>query len=196
METCSPVDGIDTVMNDNFSGSETGIQALLDKQAIRECLQRYVRGMDRQDFGMALSVWNPGGKAMYEDAVYEGSESGDPEAFMRFAAKARQDFECFTHQLTNILIRVDGNTADSEAYLLQVLIIGRSEPNSEFVLRLHTGRYLDRWSKTLGGWGIDERLYLQDMTVELPVSAARTVLSSATSHNDHRDASCHFIDLQ
>ena len=113
MEACSPVDGIDTVMNDNFSGSETGVQALLDNQAIRECLYRYVRGMDRQDFEMTLSVWNPGGEATYEDAVYEGSESGNPEAFMRFAAKAHQDFECFTHQLTNILIRVDGNTADS-----------------------------------------------------------------------------------
>ena len=178
-----------------MSGSKSEIQALLDKQAIRECLQRYVRGMDRQDFGMALSVWNPGGKAMYEDAVYEGSESGDPEAFMRFAAKAHQDFECFAHQLTNILIRVDGNTADSEAYLLQALIIGRSEPNSEFALRLHTGRYLDRWSKASGNWGIDQRLYLQDMTVELPVQAAQVVLSSATSHNDHRDASYHFIDL-
>ncbi len=123
-------------------------------------------------------------------------ETGYSALLHSCSAKAHQDFECFTHQLTNILIRVNGNTADSEAYLLQVLIIGRSEPNSEFVLRLHTGRYLDRWSKTHGGWGIDERLYLQDMTVELPVPAARAVLSSATSHNDHRDASYHFIDLQ
>ena len=179
-----------------MSGIETELQALLDKQAIRECLHRYVRGMDRQDFEMALSAWNPGGRAKYEDAVYEGSESGDPEAFMRFAAMAHQDFECFTHQLTNVLIRVDGETAESEAYLLQVLIIGRTKSSSEFVLRLHTGRYLDRWSKIRGARGIDERLYVQDMTVEVPVPAVRVVLSSATSHNDQRDASYHFIDLR
>ena len=68
-----------------------------------------------------------------------------------------------SHQLSNILIVVDGDTATSESYVHACI---RMDEN-DIVVR---GRYLDTWSRRDGEWRIDERRYENDLTQVIPVN--------------------------
>ena len=43
--------------------TNAAVEELLAKQAIREVIYRYCRGLDRMDRALALSCWHPGGTA-------------------------------------------------------------------------------------------------------------------------------------
>ena len=65
-----------------------------------------------------------------------------------------------THQVTNILISLDGERAGSEAYFVSALRIDLGEGLTEIMT---WGRYLDRWSKRAGRWAIDQRVVVRDL---------------------------------
>src|SRR2546426_192054 len=66
-----------------------------------------------------------------------------------------------SHQITNILIEVDGDSAASEAYVT-VALRTKAEAGqaTEIVAR---GRYVDRWSRRDGRWAIDHRHFVTDL---------------------------------
>ena len=54
------------------SVSDTALQELFDKEAIRDVLSRSCRGLDRMDKELARRVWWPEGTAFY-DGIFEGT---------------------------------------------------------------------------------------------------------------------------
>ena len=155
------------------------LQELLDKEAIRDVIYRYSRGLDRMDKEMAYSVWHPDGTALYY-GIFEGTGHG----FVDWVWKAHEAMESHSHQMTNSLIQVDGDRAISETYAIVSL---RTNPDvngkqSELVSR---GRYLDRWSKREGRWAIEHRVYVMDLQTVDGVSEA----GSAESKRDESDPS-------
>ena len=104
------------------------LQDLVDKQAIRDVLSRYCRGLDRMDTEMAKAVWYPEGTALYE-GIYEGTGHG----FIDWVWQAHAAMERHSHQITNVLIELDEagtgqaastevtRKATSEAYVTVVL---------------------------------------------------------------------------
>jgi hypothetical protein len=164
--------------------SDRDLRAFMPKQEIRDVLSRYCRGLDRMDKEMAYSVWHQGGTAHYHE-IFEGTGHG----FIDWVWQAHAAMQCHSHQITNVLIEVDGDTASSEAYVTVVLwtLPDDSGKQTEMVGR---GRYLDRWSRRDGVWAIDHREHLLDMYTlhELHKGAI-----SARSTRDQSDPSFGYI---
>ena len=133
------------------------LDELVAKEAIREQIHNYARGLDRMDKTLALQVWHPDGTADYL-GQYKGLGSG----FIEHAWRAHEKIMGHTHQMTNIIIKVDGDKATSETYLIASL---RGEPTPESAsTSLIRGRYADRWSKRNGRWAIDHRVMVVDFS--------------------------------
>ena len=131
------------------------LEDLASKQAITEALHRYCHGLDRFDRALA-DIWHEGGTANYE-GIFEGTGAG----FLDWVWPVHEGFERTSHQVTNILIDVDGDRATSETYVTVCL-------RGTEVDIISRGRYHDRWSRRDGRWGVDERGYTDDIQQTLP----------------------------
>jgi hypothetical protein len=135
------------------------LQTLLDKQAITEVLHRYCFAMDRNDRELGKSVWHPDGTAHYVD-MFEGSGHD----FVEFGQSGHEtSFDGTSHQVTNIMIDVDGDRATSETYVTAACRIKGTE--NVYLIR---GRYLDTWSRRDGEWKIDARRFETDLWQVVP----------------------------
>jgi hypothetical protein len=149
--------------------SDAAIEALLAKQAIAEVLYRYCRAFDRIDDALARTVWHADGTCNYSNRV------GAPDMLFRDylgpSSAARASFRNHSHQITNILIELDGERAVSEAYFTASL---QSEPKDRIITEhLYRGRYLDRWSRRDGAWAIDHRQVIFDSYTPIDFAAGR-----------------------
>lgn len=161
-----------------------GLQALLDQQAIRDVLARYCRGLDRMDKPMAQAVWHADATAYY-DGIYEGTGRG----FIDWVWQAHAAMDRHSHQITNVLIELDGDRATSEAYVTVALW---TRPDAEGFQQelVGRGRYLDRWERREGRWAIAHRTHLLDLSSVYPLRRADT---SPNASRDERDPSFGFI---
>ena len=151
---------------------------------IRDVLSRYCRGLDRMDREMALSVFHEGSRAHYVD-IYEGTGAG----FVAWVWEAHAAMERHSHQITNVLVELDGDRAASEAYVTVVLWT-RPDGTGDRTEIVARGRYLDRWSRRDGRWAIDERVYVLDAQSAAPLAGGVT---SEASRRDEQDPSFDFI---
>ncbi|MHA7837063.1 MAG: nuclear transport factor 2 family protein [bacterium] len=164
--------------------TDPALQSLLDRQAIRDVLSRYCRGLDRMDKEMAYAVWHPDATACY-DGIYEGSGHG----FVDWVWEAHASMERHSHQITNVLIELDGDRATSEAYVTVVLW---TRPDAEGCQQelVGRGRYLDRWERRGRVWAIAHRIHLLDLSSASPLNRAQT---SPRASRDERDPSFELI---
>lgn len=125
-----------------------------DRQAITDQLHNYCRAMDRIDHDLGYAVWHEGGGADYGPIF-----SGTGREFIDWVCETHNGMIAHAHRIANILIRLDGATATSEAYVHATL---RFERDGALRQASAFGRYLDRWSKRDGRWAIDARVYVQD----------------------------------
>ena len=160
--------------------SDPTLEEVVARQAIRDVLSRYCRGLDRMDKEMAYSVWSDGATANYVD-MYEGTGRG----FIDWVWEAHAGMQRHSHQITNVLCEIDGSTAVSESYVTVVLwtVASESGGQSEITVR---GRYLDRWSRRDGRWKIDHRVHLVDTQT---ISELIPGEVSAQSRRDESDPS-------
>jgi hypothetical protein len=131
------------------------------KQAITEVIYRYCRALDRMDRPLADTVWHPDGTADY-GITYRGPAAGLLDVFWTNHAKLLGH----SHQVTNILIEVDGARAGSESYAVGTLW-QIAEPGILSTM-ITIGRYLDRWSCRDGVWAIDHRRFVYDASFAAP----------------------------
>ncbi|MDR1588925.1 MAG: nuclear transport factor 2 family protein [Oscillospiraceae bacterium] len=140
------------------------IETLAAKDAIREKLYMYCRSMDRTDIRLGYAVFTEDSEADY-GPYYRGSGRGFVD---RLAREENSRVVTESHQLTNISIRVRGDSAGSEAYIT-FLIVARDEDG---VIRSSsgTGRFVDEWVKRDGEWFIKKRVFCNDFikTATLP----------------------------
>ena len=132
------------------------LQTLLAKQAITEELYKYCRGFDRLDDELAISVWHEGGTLQYANGPVQTMAEYLPPS-----TEIRSIMANCSHQITNLLIKVKGEKAVSEAYVTASM----QEPvgeNNQQAENLYRGRYIDQWSFKNGKWGIDHRQFLAD----------------------------------
>lgn len=135
--------------------NDASVQVLLDKQAIAEVLYRYARSMDRLDRELGYSVFWPEAVADY-GVMFQGSGSG----FIDMVMEAHLGFLSHSHQLSNILVTVDGDRATSETY--GDVTLRRAGEDGGYVDIRNMGRYVDRWERRDGEWRIIDRKYLHD----------------------------------
>jgi len=139
---------------------------LADREAIRDCLYRYCRGIDRRDEAALRSAYWP-------DATdRHGPYSGSAEGFISWAMAALERSERSIHHVFNVLIAFEGGAA---ALVESCFSARQRQPDAQGVMRQWdlAGRYLDRFEKRGDEWRIAARTVVYDWVQEqaLPVES-------------------------
>ena len=144
--------------------SPAEIRAMIDRQQIVQLVYRYCRAVDRIDPALGYSIWHDGAEADY-GRIYRGSGRG----LIDYICEAHKKGTVHSHQITNILLDLEGDRARSESYVSSVMRLMDGAALKQIATR---GRYLDRWSKRQGRWAIDKRIYVHDLDEIRPVTPA------------------------
>ncbi len=96
-------------------------------------------------------------------------------------ARSISNFLHHSHQVTNVIIHVDGDQAGSEAYVTANL---RQQDGDKLTNRMFSARYIDTWSKRGGRWAIDRRDCVVDFSELRDVTALGNDARSARDSGD------------
>lgn len=131
---------------------ERTVTELADRQAIRDVLMAYSRGIDRLDRELLISLY-------HEDAIDDhGVFVGTREEFADWAI-AMHTATHLSHQhcIFNFTCDLDGNVAHTETYYMFVGMNRTGTP-----MAMSGGRYIDRLEKRDGRWAIAARVCVRD----------------------------------
>lgn len=126
---------------------------LKDRQDIRDCIQRESRARDRQDNEQIAGCW-------WEEGV---DEHGPSVTFAPdYPEKASNEHAAFfnmtSHNITNHICELDGDTAYCESYVIGGLFWLDGKTTT-----IAIGRYLDQLEKRNGEW----RILTRRCTIEM-----------------------------
>ncbi len=152
------------------------LRQLADRQEITDLIYRYCRAVDRIDTGLGKSIFHDNATADYGD-FFKGSGHGVIDA----VCTSHRACAGHSHQVTNILFNLQGDLAGTEAYHHAVI---RMQVDGSLMQVTVWGRYIDRWSRRAGRWGIDHRLVLRDF------DEVREVTPASDSEPSRRDGTC------
>jgi hypothetical protein len=155
----------------------SAIEALLDKEAIREALYRYCRAVDRLDAPLGHSVFHEDSHADYGADVYQGPGQGCIDAIIA----SHGHLTSHSHQIANVLIALDGDRAGSEAYMTGTMRFLRDGKEFQIMVR---ARYIDLWEKREGRWAILRRGIAYDHDEVREVTGMRGAAHSERSPAD------------
>ncbi|CNG60641.1 Putative lumazine-binding [Mycobacterium tuberculosis] len=143
-----------------------------DREAIREVLARYSRGIDRIDPDLIRSVFHPDA---HDD---HGPFKGSPEEFIEWIVPfMRSEYFATSHHMTTHSIDLDGDVAYAETYAIVSQFKIRDGEQYETVAN---ARYIDRLERRDGEWRIADRLVVTDSarTSKAPPFSGTTPASS------------------
>jgi hypothetical protein len=164
-------------------GSDTRIRAYVDRAEILDCITRYARGMDRLDRDLARSAYHDGAIDDHVGFV------GEVDDFLDWAFAYHGGQTRHQHYVTNHHVELDGDVAHAETYYMFV----GTERDPTAPLTVFGGRYVDRFERRAGRWGIAVRVCLvewaTDPTSLLPAEAAQMLAATGTVARDATDSS-------
>jgi len=132
------------------------LKQLLDREAIRDCLYRYCRGIDRADEAALRSAYWPDATDCH--GAYSGSATGFIEqALAKLRAGGRR-----VHAIANVLIDLRGDTAAVESYFIALQATAENPSRETFL----AGRYVDRFEARHGEWRVAARTVVYDWLEE------------------------------
>lgn len=131
---------------------ERAVCELQDRQAIHDCLMTYSRAVDRLDRELLLSIYHP--DAIDDHGVFVGRADEFADWAIQMHTKTHLSHQ---HCVLNYTIDLDGETAHTETYYMFVGMNREGEP-----LAMSGGRYIDRFEKRDGRWGIAARVCVRD----------------------------------
>lgn len=134
---------------------------LAARLAIAETLALYCRGIDRCDPEQLAAAFTP-------DAIINYGDGAKPIVQTIPGLMAGLGSMRLTqHNISNIVMRIDGETAKAETNCVALHLIPAPEGEIELVVG---GRYLDRLVNQSGRWLIAERLYVMDWNRTAPAT--------------------------
>ncbi|MEZ5650870.1 MAG: nuclear transport factor 2 family protein [Burkholderiaceae bacterium] len=149
-----------TASDDLDAGASTDAPGrLLDREAIRDCLYRYCRGIDRADEASLRDSYWPDAHDSH------GATSGPIEIFFERVRAAFARGPRNVHRITNILIEFAGPDTAIVESCFDALQRG---PGPDGITRqFHlAGRYCDRFEKRAGHWRVARRVVVYDWVDE------------------------------
>ena len=164
-----------------MSTDPAAIDDLVAKQAITEMIYTYCRALDRMDLELAHTVWHPDGTADYGASMFQGTGAG----FIDWVWTQHEAMFAHSHQITCVLIDVDGERAGSEAYVTAALRLAAD--GGQAVEIVSRGRYVDTWSRRDGRWAIDHRRFVEDFTSTYPVTPMESPDAAVRTARRDRD---------
>ena len=136
--------------------SPAQLQALLDREAIRECLYRYCRGIDRADEAALRSAY-------WEDATdCHGTWNGSAAGFIAQALQRLRMGGRRVHQVTNVCIELRDEVTGVESSFFALQAPAGTTGQQTFLC----GRYIDRFERRYGEWRIAARTVVYDWIEE------------------------------
>jgi hypothetical protein len=139
--------------------NEAKLAELMDREAIRDCMYRYCRGIDRADEAALRSAYWP--DAHDRHGAYTGPAAG----FIELALAVFKTGPRNIHQVSNILIEFTGPMeAAVESYFTAL----QRGPGKDGVVSqvLLCGRYCDRFEKRGEEWRVADRTVVYDWVEE------------------------------
>jgi len=131
------------------------LEELEARTAIEDCLKRFARAVDRQDWKAAREAYHDGA---FDD---HGFFKGAPDAFLAHIAKLHEQQDHSMHFNTNVLI--DFQARDRAFVETYVLVLQRFSDRRVTA----SARYLDRFENRNGNWRVAHRtLVFGDMASE------------------------------
>ena len=152
-------------------------RAIADRTQIAELIYRYCRAVDRLDVRLGHSIWHEDGWADYGPDVYQGPGKGVIDLICAQHLRALHH----SHQVSNILINLNGDEAGSESYVTATLRVRRDEQLMQITV---WGRYIDKWSRRGTGWGLDKRISIRDFDEIRAVTEMQRHLLATRDRND------------
>lgn len=150
---------------------------MTDREAITDLIYRYCRAMDRIDHELGYSVWHSDGTADYGPAIFQGTGYG----FIDHVCQQHAQTLTHSHQMSNIIIELDGDKAGSESAVTATLRIQQGDRLMQISV---WSRYIDTWSKRDGRWGIDHRIAINDFDEIREVRPMRETWRGSRDLND------------
>ncbi|WP_322046478.1 nuclear transport factor 2 family protein [Paraburkholderia sp. J67] len=143
------------------------MQELLDREAIRDCLYRYCRGVDRGDEkALRATYWED---ATDRHGPYQGTASG----FCDWAMESLKSAGRMIHMIGNIMIELHGDRALAESYFHAVQE-DRKIASERKEVSLY-GRYIDRFEKRAGEWRVAARTVVYDWSRTTPIETTTEI---------------------
>ena len=142
------------------------LETLIDREAIRDCLYMYCRGIDRLDEKALRAAYWP--DANDSHGAYKGSASG----FIDMALVKLQQAGRMVHQISNILIELHGNEAAVESYFTAYQ--EEKDANGQAIETMLCGRYVDRFQKRQGEGRVVARTVVYDWQKKSALSGPLT----------------------
>ena len=140
-----------------MNAAPDGVRRLVDRIEIEDLMVRYCRGIDRCDLELVKSAYHP--DATEQHGPYSGNSL---QIMEEIVPMLEATYAAAQHHLTNMLIDIDGDQARGETYFLAFQRQDLDDGTSLF--EQYGGRYVDRFERRSGRWGITERLVLMDWT--------------------------------
>ena len=137
---------------------EDFLDELAARTAIEDCLKRFARAVDRQDWALA--------RTLYHDDAFDdhGFFKGPPDAFLAHIAKLHAGQAHSMHFNTNVLIEFQAtDRAFVETYVLVLQRFGDRRVTA-------SARYLDRFEERNGAWRVTHRTLVFGDMVSEPMS--------------------------
>jgi hypothetical protein len=139
------------------------LNSLLDKEAIRELVLLYSRGVDRKDIELLKTLY---AKNATDD--HGAHFKGPADAYIEFLAKSLPHLLAGGHFVCNHLIALDGDTAEGEVYALAYHIFPDGKGGT---LQDVSGvRYIDRYIKEEARWLFASRIVTFDFRDIKPIA--------------------------
>jgi hypothetical protein len=155
------------------------------KDAIRDVIMRYCRGVDRLDLELLKTCYHADS---HDD---HGHFKGNGHDFAAFIVESLpQRTHHTTHSVGNVLIEIDpsnANSARAESYSLAYL--RRTDESGAEWLDFFSGRYVDRFECRDGEWRIAKRVVVHDWSASAALDQASFPLPMDTFTQGQRDRS-------
>jgi hypothetical protein len=138
------------------------LQALLDREAIRNCIIRLARGEDRRDADQITSAYWPDSTTDY------GVFAGDFAAYLDWVVPGSPALPVTQHVLGQSHVELAGDIAKAETHVVSYHRVKYAEEDQRDTCI--GGRYLDELAKRNGEWRIAKRTMLYDWFQEFGAS--------------------------
>jgi ketosteroid isomerase-like protein len=138
------------------------VETLIAKEAIRELVLLYARGVDRKDAALLRDLYTADATDTHGDSF-----DGPAGAYCDFLEKSFPYMPYSGHHMCNHLISVDGDAAEGEVYALAFHLI--PDRNGGWIEDRMAVRYIDHYRKEADGqWRFAKRVVTYDLRVQQP----------------------------
>jgi hypothetical protein len=140
-------------------------QALVDKEAIREAMAMYCHALDSCRFGDVAALFLPDGEWTTDYGAARGRS--EIETLLRNTVPVKGEGPQRKHYITNVVIRLDGDTAHCVS---DYLIIRESEGG---LIPVMGGTYRDIFRRHEGGWFFARKELVHDIAGDMALKNKR-----------------------